>query len=144
MWLRTVNHYDSKYRLIQSVASHQKGIVRISSILDFVGRVLNTKRTYIVNGASLPITERFSYDHMGRVQTVKHSVNGATEVTVVKNEYNALGQLADKKLHNTDQTNFKQSVDYRFNIRDGSLISTMQMLEWSLQEMSPTISLEWN
>ncbi|MDH5251632.1 MAG: hypothetical protein OEW40_21740, partial [Cyclobacteriaceae bacterium] len=32
-------------------------------------------------------------------------------------EYNELGQLVDKKLHNTTGTTFLQSVDYRYNIR---------------------------
>ncbi|MEO0333899.1 MAG: hypothetical protein AAF223_19870, partial [Bacteroidota bacterium] len=32
-------------------------------------------------------------------------------------EYNALGELVDKKLHSTDNTTFTQSVDYRYNIR---------------------------
>jgi hypothetical protein len=36
-----------------------------------------------------------------------------------KNEYNELGQLIDKKLHSTNSnaTDAKQSVDYRYNIR---------------------------
>jgi RHS repeat-associated protein len=36
---------------------------------------------------------------------------------VAQYEYNVLGQLIDKKLHNTGGTNFLQSVDYRYNIR---------------------------
>jgi len=37
---------------------------------------------------------------------------------IAKNEYNELGQPVDKKLHSTDGgTTYKQSVDYRYNIR---------------------------
>lgn len=49
---------------------------------------------------------------------------GFPEVLLSHNEYNELGQLIDKKLHSTDPENtpianktFKQSVDYRYNIR---------------------------
>lgn len=63
------------------------------------------------------VTRSFKYDHAGRLLSVNHSVNGATPVTLIKNEYNELGQLIDKSLHSTDQTNFKQSIDYRYNIR---------------------------
>ncbi len=39
------------------------------------------------------------------------------ETLVAQYEYNELGQLVDKKLHNTGGTNFLQSIDYRYNIR---------------------------
>ena len=42
---------------------------------------------------------------------------GSSEVAIVKNEYNELGQLVDKKLHSVAGTAPKQSVDYRYNIR---------------------------
>jgi RHS repeat-associated protein len=42
---------------------------------------------------------------------------GASEVELVRNDYNELGQLIDKKLHSASVTPFKQSVDYRYNIR---------------------------
>jgi RHS repeat-associated protein len=36
----------------------------------------------------------------------------------LRNEYNEIGQLVDKKLHSSDNgASFKQSVDYRYNIR---------------------------
>jgi RHS repeat-associated protein len=44
------------------------------------------------------------------------------EFKIAQYEYNELGQLVDKKLHNTSGNNFLQSVDYRYNIR-GQLTS---------------------
>jgi RHS repeat-associated protein len=57
------------------------------------------------------------YDHVGRLIRTYHKLDGQTEVLLVSNEYNELGQLVDKKLHSADGTNFKQSVDHRYNIR---------------------------
>ncbi|WP_276374884.1 Ig-like domain-containing protein [Chryseolinea sp. H1M3-3] len=119
-WMRTVNFYDAKYRLVQSISDHQKGTVRISNIVDFVGKVLLTRRTYTYTGEAGPtIEENPEYDHMGRLKWIKHSVNGSTPVVLALNKYNEMGQLVDKKLHstNTNGTNAKQSVDYRYNIR---------------------------
>ncbi len=40
-----------------------------------------------------------------------------TEKLLVQYEYNALGQMVDKKLHSDGSGGFLQSVDYRYNIR---------------------------
>jgi RHS repeat-associated protein len=63
------------------------------------------------------IVRTFTYDHAGRLLKTFHSLNGATPVLLTQNEYNELGQLVDKKQYSTDGTIFKQSVDYRYNIR---------------------------
>lgn len=42
---------------------------------------------------------------------------GYSEVEIVRNEYNELGQLVDKKVNLHPGTVQKQSVDYRYNIR---------------------------
>jgi RHS repeat-associated protein len=62
------------------------------------------------------ISRRFEYDHAGRVVNVYHSI-GASEVRIVNNEYNEIGQLVDKKLHSISGSTPRQSVDYRYNIR---------------------------
>jgi hypothetical protein len=63
------------------------------------------------------ITQRNDFDHAGRVVKTYHQINSNTEVLAAQYEYNALGQLVDKKLHNTSGSDFLQSVDYRYNIR---------------------------
>lgn len=94
------------------------GTVRTTNVFDFPGRVLYSKRTYVVNAVSNYVRETFSYDHMSRVTSVKHSINGAADVMITQNNYNELGQLVDKQLHSTDNgATFKQSVDHRYNIR---------------------------
>jgi RHS repeat-associated protein len=118
-WLRTVNYYDEKYRVIQSINDHPKGRVTTTNVLDFVGKVLASKRTYLVNAVSDYVMETYDYDHAGRLNWVKHSVNDGPSIVMAKNDYNELGQLVDKKLHstNTNGSDSKQAVDYRYNVR---------------------------
>jgi RHS repeat-associated protein len=64
------------------------------------------------------IIRRLIYDHAGRLMKTFHSLDGAAEILLTQNEYNEIGQLVDKKLHSTNSgTSFRQSVDYRYNIR---------------------------
>ncbi len=116
-WMRTLNYYDAKYRLIQTVSDRFKGKLRTTNILDFPGRILVSMRTYVVSSTTTTVKETFTYDHASRLLNVKHSVNGTPDVMIAKNTYNEIGQLVDKQLHSMDFTNFKQSVDYRYNIR---------------------------
>lgn len=119
-WLRSVSYYDERLQAVQTYADHHKGTtpVRTTNIFDFAGRRTTGKRTYLVNGVTTAIKETQAYDNAGRPTTLKHSMNGRADVMIVKNEYNELGQLADKMLHSTDNgDSFKQSVDFRYNIR---------------------------
>jgi len=77
----------------------------------------NIRTSFTQPDPALTVARNFTYDHAGRLLKTFHSINGATPVLLAQNEYNELGQLVDKKLHSTDGTNFKQSVDYRYNIR---------------------------
>jgi RHS repeat-associated protein len=64
------------------------------------------------------VTRQFFYDNVGRLTRTWHMVNKKnTWISIADNEYNDLGQLIDKKLYSTDGNKFKQSVDYRYNIR---------------------------
>lgn len=118
-YLWTVNYYDDRYRVIQSVMQNYKGGQdRITSIYDFVGKVLKTKSTHVTTSESTDITRILTYDHAGRLLKTYHQVDEEDEVLLSRNEYNELGQLVTKKLHSEDEgATFKQHVDYRFNIR---------------------------
>ena len=91
--------------------------LQVNAALGSFSSVQDIKTSFSLNQTNS--TERlFTYDHAGRPLKTSHSLNGATPIVLVKNEYNALGQLVDKKLHSTDNgTTFKQSIDYRYNIR---------------------------
>lgn len=103
-FLWSVNYYDDRYRLIQSTTSnHKGGVNRTTNVYDFAGKVLRTNTRYIIPGdATHPdtkILKRFSYDHAGRLIKTWHQVEGGPEVVISFNEYNELGQLVTKKLH---------------------------------------------
>jgi RHS repeat-associated protein len=70
-----------------------------------------------VGGPTRSIRRHFSYDHAGRLDSTWHSLDNGPLVLLSKLEYNELGQLVDKKLHSTNSTDFRQSIDYRYNIR---------------------------
>lgn len=117
-WLLTVNYYDDRYRVIQSVSqNHKEGTERVTSLYDFGGKVLFAKTTHQISGsAATSITRSFEYDHAGRLLETWHDL-GSTPVLLAKNEYNELGQLITKKLHSEDGNNFQQNVNYSHNIR---------------------------
>jgi RHS repeat-associated protein len=115
-WLYTVNYYDTKQRLIQSLASlHTGGVIRSSRLYDFSSKVLETKQSQ----PSLAIHRRFQHDHAGRLLKTFHKVNSQPEVILSAFEYNEKGQVIDKKLYSTNLTtpSYLQSVDYGYNIR---------------------------
>ncbi|RPD44109.1 hypothetical protein DNI29_22185 [Hymenobacter sediminis] len=77
-----------------------------------------TTLTHSGYGARHTIRNEFTYDQQGRLLQTTQSTGGQVPVLLAKLEYNALGQLVDKKLHSTDNgASFLQSVDYRYNIR---------------------------
>lgn len=121
-YLYSVIYYDELYRTVQTIAqNHKGGTDRTTHVLDFAGKVLMSKTTHQVTGKpAIAITRRMQYDHAGRLTRVYHLIgsNPADEVLLTQNEYNEVGQLVDKKLHSKDNgSTFKQSVDYRYNIR---------------------------
>ncbi|MBI1768246.1 MAG: hypothetical protein HYR67_07720 [Bacteroidetes bacterium] len=68
---------------------------------------------------SKSVSRTLEYDHAGRLLKTRHQIDAEPEVFLTTNKYNELGQLVDKKLHSTNSnaTDAKQSVDYRYNIR---------------------------
>jgi RHS repeat-associated protein len=122
-FLWSVTYYDYKYRTIQVISQNQKnGFDRVTNLHDFV-RLKQTKTTHNNGTTTYTVARTLDYDHMGRMVNTWHSVNGATSVLLIHNEYNELGQLVDKKLHSTNNgATYKQSIDYRYNIR-GWLLS---------------------
>ena len=131
-WLVEMSFYDKYYHVIQVRSNNQiKTDVtdHTTNVVNFVGQATEAKQVKtigdpngITNTLEIEVSTRYEYDDMGRLTKVKQTNPGESELTVAKYEYNALGQLVDKKLHSTNGTNYLQSVDMRYNIR-GQLLS---------------------
>jgi RHS repeat-associated protein len=82
-------------------------------------RLSNTFTVPLPLDAASYFVKRYNFDPAGRVIEIWQQTDGPTEILLVKNIYNELGQLIDKKLHSTvsSASDAKQSVDYRYNIR---------------------------
>jgi len=109
--------YRQNGKLIATSAVASTTDLRVDASLYSSGATLADVRASFAARSS-SIVRTFEYDHAGRLLKTWHQVNGGTNVLLVNNTYNELGQLITKKLHSEDQgTNFKQHVDMRYNIR---------------------------
>lgn len=117
----TVNYYDERARLVQSVSqNHLGGTDRVTNTYNFPGELLSSKREHKASaaGAVTTLVTTNTYDHVGRPIDVRHKVNAQAEVLLSRSEYNELGQLKGKKLHSENSgTNFLTSIAYTYNER---------------------------
>jgi len=121
---RTVNYYDIRGRMIQSVSDiHPGGTDRVSTLYnDITGEIQATVHEQTLTGSSMVVeAQRFIYDHAGRLLQTWHQVAGYDEVLLARNTYDALGQLRKKELHaHAGSTGIgppAQTVNYSYNIR---------------------------
>jgi RHS repeat-associated protein len=119
--LGTVIYYDDKYRTTQVTNDNAAGGKdRVTKIYSFDGKVSSdyhnhTSRFYIT---PLLIQETYTYDHMDRLLNVTHQTGTQEIVTITQNTYNELGQLLNKKIHQSpSHPNALQKLDYYYNIR---------------------------
>ncbi|HRJ28612.1 MAG TPA: DUF6443 domain-containing protein [Cyclobacteriaceae bacterium] len=120
-WLVNAVFFDAYDRPIQTQSNNHlyttvadKGTV----IYDFAGKAIKTKSTHYQNAStSVSLTDWNDYDHAGRVLKTYRQINNESPVTVAQYEYNALGQMVVKKLHDLGTNNWLQTVDYEFTIR---------------------------
>ena len=104
-WLTTVNFYDKRGNVIQALSNNQlnTGLNDIKTVVpNFTGQILQTKTIKKVSSGTTTVLGTYTYDHMGRVQTVDESYNGATAIRIAAYEYNEIGQLVKKRLHSTN------------------------------------------
>ena len=59
----------------------------------------------------------YDFDHANRLLSCDHTLNGGNLQRVYTNEYNELGELVKKHLHESTSGNYEQIVDYEYNIR---------------------------
>jgi RHS repeat-associated protein len=120
-WLINVYYYDKKGRVIQTFKQlYDVGgdaFEKTSYKLDFVGNVVEERTTQTTSSGVFRLGKKYTYDHQDRLLTIKHtfkskvgsdSINLA-EYTHVANNYNEVGLLSKKELHNSVQ---KQNYKY--------------------------------
>lgn len=124
--LSTINYYDDRYRLIQSIRNlydnaggPSTGIESTITTYNFTGKPIQVHQEQSFGGsASISLDKYYTYDHVGRLIKTEQKIgddvsNGNNgRVTVSEMAYNEIGQLVDKKLHGG-----LQSIDYTYNIR---------------------------
>lgn len=120
-WLNTVSYYNKNGEIVQVVGTnHMGGRDRVSTLMDFAGKVLEERQAAIGynSGGISTIRKWFTYDHAGRLEKTFHKINNQPEVMISKLEYNEIGQVIRKRLHSEDNgATFLQNIDFRYNIR---------------------------
>ncbi len=121
-----INYYRNGIKLYTANSAQQLSTesLLVDVSLGTIPGAIRNARISVGQMVSQSITRRFEYDHAGRLLTTWHKVGNNAEVLLARNEYNELGQLVDKKLYSpqaasaTDgERTYKQSIDYRYNIR---------------------------
>lgn len=127
--LSSTMFYDDKGRTIQIQADNYKGGKDTTTIrYNYTG--LPVCKYDVINNPSsgaprLTIMTLNEYDHVGRLLEIKKQINddASNSRTIVKHEYNELGQLKEKKLgqeknaQGTWTTTPIESLEYLYNIR---------------------------
>ncbi|MEH3112274.1 DUF6443 domain-containing protein [Pedobacter terrae] len=102
--LLTVNYYDLEGRIIRSKSSnHLNGTDVVDNTWNFDGSLKASKRTHTLGGTVTTIANRYEYDHVGRKIATFENINGKGEIALNHLEYNEIGQLRKKNLHNDSQ-----------------------------------------
>jgi RHS repeat-associated protein len=118
---RTVNYYDDKYRVTQVTADNADGGKdRITKIYSFEGKVTSDYHNHTSRFFTTPLLtqETYTYDQVDRPLNVTHQTAAQEVVTITQNSYNEVGQLLNKKLHQSpSHPGALQSLNYYYNIR---------------------------
>ncbi|MEM7369505.1 MAG: DUF6443 domain-containing protein [Bacteroidota bacterium] len=134
-WMMTVTHYNDKGYEIQTIAeNHVEGRDVVWNEVDFVGKVLFSKREHIGHDGSgsydpyersATIYTSYTYDPFGRLirteQKTEDPENPGHEtefVSLAEQHYDPLGQLKKKNLHYEAGNQYLQLGDYEYNIRN--------------------------
>ncbi|MEL7146137.1 MAG: RHS repeat-associated core domain-containing protein, partial [Bacteroidota bacterium] len=124
-FLRTVTFYDDRYRPIKVITDNHKGgqDIMVTSYTNKILPQVEEVQTYHTSDdytGTLKVAETFTYDHGDRLLEQTHQItdNGSVKplTKLVVNEYNEIGQLSGKNLHEST-TGYAQEIDYEYNIR---------------------------
>ena len=120
IWLYSVIYYDKYNRVIQTISdNHIGGKDVVCNKYNFSGEIVKTMKIHNYEGPNkVIITERYDYDHAGRLLNTQHQVNDQDPVIASAMEYNELGEMNIKKMHSENEgQSWLQETDYAYNIR---------------------------
>jgi RHS repeat-associated protein len=120
-WLVNIAFYDRYHRLVQIQGNnhlYQNVADKTTVIYDFSGKTLKTKSTHNSSDTvSVNVQDTLEYDHAGRVTSLSRKINNEAEQRVAQYNYNAIGQLTTKNIHDKGSSTWLQTVDYSYTIR---------------------------
>lgn len=119
-WLISLIYYDRHGRVIQSRSNNPKNlsVADVSTaVYDFDGTLTHSQATVNDGQRTLSITQRYVYDHAGRLTQLYHTIAGQPEQQIARYTYDVLGQPVRKELHRYADQSYLQAVDYSYNIR---------------------------
>ncbi|MCL2097842.1 MAG: DUF6443 domain-containing protein [Bacteroidales bacterium] len=138
--LITVYYYDTYGRVIQTVATnHIGGIDRVSTQYDFRGNVLQTLQesdwiNEMDDPGSLTLRQTIDYDLVKRPTAMHLKINDEPLQTIAEMEYDELGRVKTKKLHDELET-----IIYEYNIQNWVKTIISELFEQKLYyEQAPT------
>ncbi|MEM7548391.1 MAG: fibronectin type III domain-containing protein [Bacteroidota bacterium] len=81
-WIKSINYYDDRYRLIQSISDDPRGVafMRGTNKYDFIGNLLESQTTY--TSEDLPIKKSYQYDHADRLLSVSQTIPEVEALTL--------------------------------------------------------------
>ncbi|WP_244905572.1 DUF6443 domain-containing protein, partial [Dokdonia pacifica] len=100
-WITTLTLYDEKARPIfmRSENTYLGTVDTSESLLDFTGKVLETRTTHQKSGHQEIVTKDFfSYDHQNRLITHMQQIDNEPVQLIASNTYDELGQLESKRV----------------------------------------------
>ncbi|MCX2496416.1 DUF6443 domain-containing protein, partial [Pedobacter sp. PF22-3] len=127
--LLTTNYYDLEGRIIQSKSSnHLNGTDVVDNTWNFYGSLKASTRTHTVGSTVTTIANRYEYDHVGRKIATFENINNQGDVALNHLEYNEIGQLSKKNLHNDSQ-----ATTFAYNERGWMKNSTSDQFSMELK-----------
>jgi len=146
--LMTVNYYDDYGRVIQTAAdNHIGGTDYITNTYSFVGELKISTRIHKDNqGTATTTVISNDYDHVGRLLATKHQIGDvANAVTLVKNEYNEIGQLKKKNIGgDKNGANFHTGISYAYNERGWTSSSSSKEFSYALKYNDASVGKQYN
>ncbi len=140
----TAFYYDHKGRVVQSKSQNHLGGTDLmnNTYNEITGELLTTNRVHTGSGSNaVTITNRYTYDHMGRKLDTYQKMNSDDSVLLSRLEYNEVGQLKNKSLGNG-----LQAIQYAYNERGWmkSMSAPLFNMELRYQDALNGVAEQWN